>query len=55
MAAFAINKEYSSGNRTVEAEDYVVKEPFVHFVNLRNKPVLTLRADNVYSIERVAD
>ncbi|MFJ6776565.1 hypothetical protein ACIQOV_37360 [Kitasatospora sp. NPDC091257] len=51
MAKYKINAGYSEA-RTVEAESYRVEGDFIHFTDGEGSRVLTLRASQVYVIER---
>ncbi len=51
MAVFQINPRYDDA-RTVEAEAYKVEGDFIHFTDDSGNLVLTLRALQVYVIER---
>ncbi|WP_404868991.1 hypothetical protein ACI1MP_17400 [Kitasatospora griseola] len=51
MAKYSINSGYSD-YRTVDAWIYRVEGDFIHFVDEDNTPVLTVRAGQVYVIER---
>ncbi|MFJ5233327.1 hypothetical protein ACIQBJ_25955 [Kitasatospora sp. NPDC088391] len=51
MAKYSINSGYSD-YRTIDAWTYRVEGDFIHFVDADNTPVLTVRAGQVYVIER---